>query len=299
MKILALTPINQNKTKLNSAKQNLFISKPLSHDTISFHGGKKKAVEKAGAEMFDGFLDNIGGELGKKVKKLLSDNDSRPVFMTMLVSLAATATELILKSGEKPEPIEIEQEKPKPVADGSASKEAVQETAAKKTGRKSIVDRMGKEAFIAKLQDMVNKDYTLAQMSTELDNISIVTVKKYIKEFGIKPQNNTVKEQGTKPARKTREEKLADFINSKDYRSEYLTKLEPYPEILAQYKKAMENIVDEPKNEFYSDALSGMEKAFKILFALKPKHNKPYLEKFNDKYSNNSYYSKVFIPFTP
>ena len=299
MKILSLTPVGMNK-ELNQNRQysgNLFINNTLKADTVSFKSGKKKAAAAAKDtvnNMFGGFLDNLGGDLGAKVKELMSNDISRPVFMTMLVSLAATATDLILNknknTGEVKEIVQPEDKSPvndieQPEDNTVEANDKADEASENTKKKRGIVTQMGEEAFVAKLQEMADKGYTLAQMGEELGGLSISSVSKYMKHYNIQKQASTETEAGnTAGKRKTKEEKLNEFINSKPYRQEYLKRLNDYPDLQQQYKAALANALENPKDKNAKDALEGMEKIFEHITGLKPKFCKNYLEKFNTQY---------------
>ena len=289
MKIMSLTPI---KYEADYGFKSVNISfQEASYDVVSFKGRPRK-TQKIVDNVFKDFINNIGEDLGEKVRNIMSNPKSKNIFTATLVSLAVSVTELIMQKEDIEQntiPIESKQNK--------SSKKEVKNTQQQETNilpkRKRIVSQMGEDALIAKLQDMANRGYTLAQMSAELDGLGISSISKYMKKYNItkqKNKNTDVQKQNNKKAGKA--DKYEILIQDSQ-RKANLDRLKAFPKLNEKYQFVLKAYAVNNNDNENKQALEGIEKVLAVLEGFPARFAKQYLELFETKYAE--YFDKLGI----
>ena len=300
MKILRITPIQYNNINFTERK---YLNYQQNYDSVSFQGKNTKINAQSGEKLVNECLKNVHGDLGTKVKELMANPLSRNVFTTTLIAMAAAVTELIVKNTGEIQEEKTEENKPDTVTEKGHKKknkniDASQvtddtKTEHKKPGRKSIVDKMGEEFFIAKLKEMAKKDYTLEQMGQELDGMSVSSVSRYLKKYGIvlsdkKSEQIELNNTGNATEKSdSQEDKIKLFIEQNTERAKYIKELNKYPNLAAKYDTIIQKAATNPKDETCTQIIDGTEKILKYICGLPSRYKKSYFEVLNNKYSSD------------
>lgn len=281
MKIMSFTPI---KYETDYGFKNVNRSlQATPYDVVSFKA-RPKNTNKVANDVFKDFMNNIGEDLGTKVRNIMSNPKSKNIFTATLVSLAVSVTELIMQKEDIEQntiPTETKQEQSEKTEENIAQETKTQ------TKRKRIASQMGEDVLIAKLQEMANKGYTLAQMSAELGGLGISSISKYMKKYNITKQKiQDIEEQKPDNKKDGKADRYEVLIQKPEIKAN-LESLKSFSLLSKKYQEVLNTYAADKKNKENKQAKEGIEKILSVLQGFPSRFSKQYLELFETKYAES------------
>lgn len=290
MKILSLTPYNTNNLNIKQNK-NFAYQYCNNCDTVSFQGGRKKAVTLGTEKLVDEMMKSAEGNLGAQIKDFMSKPLTRNIFITTLVAMAAKVTEMMVNSQSATKEEKIEN----PVAKKQSGKrekitksvktETIEENINPK--RKRYVSNMGEEAFKLKLQELSDKGLSLQEMGNELGGMTPSAVCKYIKKYGITRTKQSARQVKLNTEQEITKETTDNYFTENPESAEILGKIKTYKNLESGYIQLVESSLKKNAEDSTKDSLAGIEAIFKQIMNFPPRYRKQYLDCLNNQYASN------------